>query len=341
MTDTETEGRPVLPGDPPVKSRISTLGPAAKRRRQRERRFCLAGIGIGLLGVVTGRLADLWVHFDVFSHFAMHFRILAAASAIGFFMPRGRTLTATALFIAGVLALGIWPHAVSAVPGTQPVAAAGERALRLMSFNTLFSNQDVDAIGAEVERQDPDIAVLLEFGPNKRPLFDRLRARWPYRADCLEKDFCNLAIFSKLPIVSSEARVGWDGPPYMLVRLGPEAGNLAVIAVHTIRFPHQRAQYTQIAAMMKFLETIRGNRVMMGDFNATPFSLMVRTIEHRSGLVRLTWLPTWPARFGLPQLSIDQIFVSPRIDTLESQRIGRNAGSDHYPVILSIGVPLG
>jgi endonuclease/exonuclease/phosphatase (EEP) superfamily protein YafD len=339
LTVTPTEDRPVSPGDL-EKSPVSTLGPAAKRRRGRERFFCLIGIVFGLLGIVTGRLADLWVHFDVFSHFALHFRILVAACLIGFLMPRGRTIAATVLFVSGVLALGIWPQVVSAVPATYPVAATGERAIRLMSFNTLFPNADVDAIGAEIERQDPDVVALLEFGTNKRPLFDRLHARLPYQADCLDKDFCNLVIFSKLPIASSEARVSWEGPPYMHVKFGPEAGNLNLIAVHTIRFPHQRAQYTQISALMNFLETIQGNRVMVGDFNATPFSLMVRSIERRSGLVRLTWLPSWPARFGLPQLAIDQIFVSPNIDTLEPERIGRNAGSDHYPIILAIGVPL-
>jgi endonuclease/exonuclease/phosphatase (EEP) superfamily protein YafD len=342
LSDAPTAGRPAPPDEPVAKSRfrLSPVGPTAKRRRKRERRYCLAGIGVGLLGVLLGRLADLWVHFDVFSHFALHFRLLALASFIGFLMPRVRTITATVLFVAGVLAIGIWPHAVSAIPASPPEAGQGERALRLMSFNTLFSNADNEAIAAEVERQDPDIVAFMEFGPSKRPLFDRLGARWPHQADCLDKDFCNLVVMSKLPMTSSEARVSWEGPPYMLARFGPEAGNLTLIAVHTIRFPHQRAQYTQIAALMKHLETIQGSRVLMGDFNATPFSLMVRTVEHRSGMVRLTRLPTWPARLGLPQIAIDQIFVSPNLRSIEPERIGRNAGSDHHPIILAVAVPL-
>jgi len=170
-------------------------------------------------------------------------------------------------------------------------------------------------------------------------LFDRLRARWPHQADCLKEDFCNLAIFSKLPIIDSEARVNWEGPAFMLAKFGPEAGNITLIAAHTIRFPHQRAQYAQINALLRFLETVQGERVLLGDFNATPFSLMIRTIERRSGLTRLSWLPSWPARLGLPQLAIDQIFVSPTMRSIEPERIGRNAGSDHYPIIVAIGVP--
>lgn len=342
MSDAPAAGRPAMPGEPleAPKSPAIILDPATKRRRRIERRYCLAGIAIGLGGVIAGRLSDLWVHFDVFSHFAMHFRILALACVIGFFMPRFRTVTALVLFLAGALALGIWPHAVSALPSGPPVAAAGERALRVMSFNTLFSNKDIAAIGAEIERQDADIVVLLEFGANKRPLFDRLRSRYPHQANCLDKEFCNIVILSKLPLVASESRVGWEGPPFMSAKFGPEAGNLTLLAAHTIRFPHQRAHYTQITALMRYLETVPGNRILAGDFNATPHSLMLRAIERRSNLVRLSGLPTWPARFGLPQLAIDHIFVSPAFRTIEPQRIGGNAGSDHYPVILAVGVPL-
>lgn len=336
MSDAPTADSP----DSSAPVATSSVDPAAKRRRRRERRYCLSGILAGLIGIGLGRLADLWVHFNLFAQFTAQFWFLVLACFIAVFLPRGRTVLAMALFLACIIGLGIWPHAVSAIPVTPPAAASGEKALRLMQFNTLIGNDDNDAIAAEIERQDADIVTLLEVGPARRPIFDRLRARWPHQRDCLDKPYCHVAILSKLPIVASEARVMWRGPPYLLVKLGPEAGNLTVIGVHTIRFPYQRAQFTQIAAMMRELQSIPGNRALMGDFNTTPFSFMLRNVEMRSGLTRLTRLPTWPSHLGLPQIAIDHIFVSPGVRLIEPQRIGRNAGSDHYPVILSVAVPL-
>jgi endonuclease/exonuclease/phosphatase (EEP) superfamily protein YafD len=63
-------------------------------------------------------------------------------------------------------------------------------------------------------------------------------------------------------------------------------------------------------------------------------------IEDGANLSRVTFLPTWPAAAGLPQIAIDHIFISPGIRLLEAARIGEAAGSDHYPVTARIAVPL-
>jgi endonuclease/exonuclease/phosphatase (EEP) superfamily protein YafD len=79
----------------------------------------------------------------------------------------------------------------------------------------------------------------------------------------------------------------------------------------------------------------------MGDFNATPFSRIPGVVEVRGNLRRITYLPSWPATFGLPQIAIDHIFISPGVRQLEAARIGEAAGSDHYPVTARIAVPAG
>lgn len=330
-----------FPGDAghPAPDRASHE-PGARKRRRRGRLACGLGLVLSCLGLILGRLADLWIGFDVFAQFTAHFALGAVAFVAGLVMPRARVLTALVVMLAGLLGLGLWPHYVSEEAAAIAEARAGERRVRLMTFNTLFDNARIDEIAAEVERIDADIVTLLEIGPAKRPMLERLKARYPHRADCLSEDYCNLVILSKFPIVNSEARVGWDGPPVIRATFGPELGGLSVFGVHTIRFPHQRAQYKQITELAKLLENFLGNRAVMGDFNATPYSRIVRTLEERTGLHRLSHLPTWPARLKLPQLAIDHIFVSTLIRTLEPARIGRNAGSDHYPVIVTVAVPV-
>ncbi len=220
--------------------------------------------------------------------------------------------------------------------------APGERALKVMSFNTWLSNHDWRAVADEITRQDPDVAFLAEFGTEKQPLLDFLSARYPYRVDCLEVIYCHLAIISKYPFRKKEARTRWRGPPYIRVRFGPELGGLTLFGIHTIRPPHFRSQLKQMKRWRRSSGMLSGPRLAAGDFNATPPSEMLKVFAEQSGLERLTWLPSWPARFGpFPQIAIDHMFASTGVRAITRQIIGDHAGSDHYPIIETIAIRTG
>ena len=314
--------------------------PAKKKRRARGRLECELGILLGAGGLIGSRLGHLWIAFDVFSQFTLQFVLVTIAFVIGWLMPRAKLLVAFLIVIAGLAGIGAWPHLASRVPRTLGSAAAGEKDIRVASFNTWYSNQNVGAVQAEIERLDADVITLMEMGANKKPMLEALKGRYPFQVNCYTVDFCNLAILSKFPFIDSEARVGWDGPPMIRAKLGPDMGGLTVMGVHTIRFPHSRAQLRQVMALSDLIETLPGPKLVMGDFNATPFSRIIDTITGRTGLQRLSNLPSWPSTIGLPQVAIDHIFVSSAIHATESQRIGEPSGSDHFPVSLRIAIPL-
>ena len=311
-----------------------------KKRKARGRLECELGILLGAAGLVGARLGQLWIAFDVFAQFTVQFIIVTVAFVAGLLMPRAKLLAAFLLIISGLLAVGVWPHVMSRSPMALASVPAGAREIRVASFNTWYSNQDVAAVEAEIARIDADIVTLMEVGPDKKPALENLKVRYPHQANCFTVDYCNLVVLSKFPLAFSEARVGWEGPPYIRASFGPELGNLTVLGVHTIRFPHSRAQFRQVVALSKLIESIPGHRLVMGDFNATPFSRIIHTITDRTGLKRLSWLPSWPSNIGLPQVAIDHVFVSPGLVQTESQQIGRPAGSDHFPVTLKLAVPL-
>ncbi|MGH6855531.1 MAG: endonuclease/exonuclease/phosphatase family protein [Aestuariivirga sp.] len=317
--------------------------PAETRRARRKRgggRFeCNVGLLIGLGGLAASRLGHLWIAFDVFSQFTLQFAAVALAFAIGRALPRGRMIAAFFLLLAGIAGIGLWPHAESRMQVTATQAAAGERAITVASFNTLYDNNQVEAVRVEIERLDADIVTLIEFGPNKHALLAALAQRYPHQAQCFASDYCHMAILSKFPLASSDSRVGWEGPPLIMAKLGSELGGLTVIGVHTIRFPYSQAQFRQVRALADFTDTLPGNKLVMGDFNATPFSRVTATLVAQTGLARLTSLPTWPAHARLPQVALDHIFASPGIRTLDHERIGEPAGSDHYPITMKLAVP--
>ena len=330
-----------IPDEDPAHAAPEADGSAGRRRRRRRgRSACLLGLLFGLGGLIAGRLGGLWIVFDVFAQFTAQFALVAAACLLGLIIPAARTLTAVVLIVAGLIGIGLWPHLQAERHRTALEAPVDYRAVRVMSFNASLENTDNMAIAEEIGRQDPDIVVMVEIGHEKRPLMEALKARYPYQDDCIHLDFCYLAILSKFPIVDFESHSKWRGPPVVRATFGPELGGLTVIGTHLIRFPHQRSQLIQMSELGKFASKFMGPRLVAGDFNATPFSRLLATFETEGGLKRLTWwTPSWPARIALAQLAIDHVYASDQVRVLRGPRIGGNAGSDHYPIIVDLGVP--
>lgn len=296
---------------------------------------------VGVAGLVLARLGHLWIAFDVASQFSMQFLFLVLAAVLGMASPRMKGLVATIFFALMIVGYAVWPHWVSTGAVKSYALATGEQQLKVASFNTYASNKDYQGIINSVLALDADVVTLIEMEQDKAGVLAALKLEYPYQVDCNIIRSCHLAIISKFPLIDFDSQALWGGPPYIRASLGPEFGGLTIFGVHTTRFPHSRAQFKQVNALVRLIETLPGRFVIMGDFNSTPFSRINQTVSQGLGFARLTQLPTWPARVGFPQLAIDHIFASPGIRALSDERIGDNAGSDHYPIsiVLAISSP--
>lgn len=293
---------------------------------------------LGLLGLIAARLGHLWIAFDVASQFSIQFLFLVAAAVLGMASPRMKALVATIFFTLMISGYALWPHWVSTGNDKTTALAVGEQQLKVASFNTYAKNRDYQAIINSVLAMNADVVTLIEMEQDKLGVLAALKQKYPYQADCNAVQSCHLAIISKFPLSDVDSQALWEGPPYIRASLGPQFGGLVVFGVHTTRFPHSRAQFTQVNALVKLVEAIPGRVVLMGDFNSTPFSRINQTVSQGLGFARLTQLPTWPATYGFPQLAIDHIFASSGIRALSDERIGDNAGSDHFPISLVLAV---
>jgi endonuclease/exonuclease/phosphatase (EEP) superfamily protein YafD len=300
--------------------------------------LCMAAIAGGMFGLVLARLGHLWPGFDVFSQFSLHFAMLVAASTLGLLLPRWKLQSAFSIFAAFVLAYGAWPHPQSLARASDKLLRAGEEMIKVASFNVWLPNSQPEAVKAEIQRLDPDVMVLVEVGRQTEKVLIELKNSYPYQYLCTQEPMCHLAIISKFPLRDASFKVGWRGPPMIRATLGGQANGLTVVGVHTTRFPHSRAQLAQADALAQELSGATGALVVMGDVNATPYSRVTQTLEALGNLTRLTNLPTWPSGWGLPQISIDHIFVGPGIRALSDQVVGRSSGSDHYPIAMALGI---
>lgn len=310
------------------------------KKRRRGVAGCIIGIALGLAGLAGARLAQLWIAFDVFTQFSPQFMFVVVAFAMGLFSPRAKILSSSIMLIVFLISQSMWPYYASSHVSELSKVAAGERELKVASFNAWLGNKDVEAVKAEIARIDADVIALLEFGLNQHVIYDQLKSQYPFNAQCANADKCTFGILSKYPLSNVTDQMVTPGPAYMRASLGPQFGDLTIFAVHTNRFPQSRAQLNQVKTLVAELETVAGPHIVMGDFNATPYSRVTETLSSQANLTRFTSLPTWPALVGLPQIAIDHIFASSGIRQLESQSIGNPAGSDHFPIFLKVAVPV-
>lgn len=298
----------------------------------------MLGLLAAMGGLAGGRLGQLYPAFDVFAQFSAQFIFAVFGFSIATFMPRYKALIGIVLTILFCVGYGAWPIYFSGDVTNGPFPMApGERAIKVGHFNTFVRNKDFAALQKEIERLDADVITLIEFANSKNQILRNLQRIYPFQYSCDDQPFCHLAIISKHPIEAVSAKGQWEGPAFISARLGGAMAGLTVYGVHTTRFPYSRAQLKQINAFVRHLEGQSGAMVVMGDFNATPFSRITTTLEQGTGLSRVTHMPTWPTTYGLPQLAIDHVFVSPKIRVLADQQIGNPGGSDHFPIVMTLG----
>jgi endonuclease/exonuclease/phosphatase (EEP) superfamily protein YafD len=99
----------------------------------------------------------------------------------------------------------------------------------------------------------------------------------------------------------------------------------------------------QIKEIALHVSQIKGEVIVCGDFNASPWSPIMSRFTRQSGLrdSRLGFgaQPTWPAHLPGLRTPIDYCFVSRGIG-VQNFRRGMSFGSDHLPIIADLAIPL-
>jgi endonuclease/exonuclease/phosphatase (EEP) superfamily protein YafD len=214
-------------------------------------------------------------------------------------------------------------------------AAAGPQALSLVALNAWDGNRDLERLERYLASAPADVLVLSEFGPSKRPLLARLKAAYPYQADCADQWPCSLALLSRLPLeAAGTGRVPSPEARSMPYFIWARVAGITLVGTHLRRpsrspWLHER----QAAALARFVRSIDGPIVLAGDLNTTPWSGAYRMLRRTTGLnPGRTLVPTWPAwPIALPQVALDHILASPDL-AYRAAGAGPAVGSDHLPV---------
>ena len=247
-----------------------------------------------------------------------------------------------------------WLSSLAPRPAVSDVAT-----LKVMTHNIFGLNYDMKRVASVIEAENPDIVALQEYFPEQSELDGLLKPNYPYSVRCQGGKRANLGLYSKIPFDKEMSTADCPTDAYGKQRTAhiiagftlSDGSHFSVMTTHMDwPFPVER-QRQEYAAAEEAIDAVKGPLIVMGDFNSTPWSYVMKGFEAETGLQRETRnLITYPmvitaphkiARDGLlrltPFLPLDQVFV--RNVTVTELHRGADTGSDHLPVFFTFAVP--
>ena len=289
---------------------------------------------LGSLCARAGWLLELLSHFPVQYLVA---QVIAVVACLGF---RLWPWAGVALLAAVPNVMAIAPY----LPGIGTAAAspvAVEASVKLVAVNLLYSQEDPTLARAYLQQQSVDVVVLSEFTPRWRQKLKGLEQTYPHFALRDRWNQWGIAVYSKYPFEYVEdLDLGDDQSSHLCIRLALPGGRAEVYALHlasppTPRQARQRnTQLRRLAARIAAADPALP-KIVVGDFNSTPFSPffhdLLRATGLRDGRRPFGLHYTWPALPIPLWIAIDHCLVSDNV-VVTRVATGPPIGSDHLPL---------
>lgn len=225
--------------------------------------------------------------------------------------------------------------------GTPKLSSPSE-GIRVMAYNLWIDNPETEAIAASIQRENPDILFLSEVS---QAMMAELRSQLDY-PHSYRTTGSNNALFSRysfLEVTTDDFGVKTLGKTFNLVaKLQVENETVTLIGVHPpIPFPqkffHIRNQ--QLDTLAQASRNVEGKIIVLGDFNATPWSPYFQRFERLSQLrnagrgqwIWATWYFNQTLKTRFIKIPLDHI-ATRGFQPLKTWT-GSTGGSDHKPVI--------
>ncbi|MGF7161468.1 endonuclease/exonuclease/phosphatase (EEP) superfamily protein YafD [Rhodoligotrophos appendicifer] len=298
------------------------------------------GILAALAVLVLGYLGTLWLPLDILANFRLHAAGAALILMVALLVPRLWFTVSLTGFLILMILIGLSAHFAVAIQPAERAPLQGERQVKLLSFNSWASNNDLAAIEQMLRGANADLVVMQEVFSDKQPLLKSLADLYPFQENCSGKAGCQMVILSKQPILATRFEILSDDLPVLSAQFGRGFGGLKLMTVHTLRPPRIYDQQRQMAALAaRVRQETATPLIIAGDFNTTPFSLLFDDFVRASGLTASQIWPTWPAwPLPLPQLAIDHMFFGGSVRVLDAALPATAAASDHLPILASFAI---
>lgn len=225
--------------------------------------------------------------------------------------------------------------------------SSAQNKLRLMHLNVYTANTRYNDVQQYIIEQDPDILLLEEVSEKWIKNLPEIIEKYPYKTSYPQSDNFGIAMFAKIkPVESKILLYGKYGLPYIKAVFKINGKAITFFGIHTIP-PIGRTRWEARNRMLndvaKWANGLNGSPVIvLGDLNVTPWSYHFEKLLNSSNLRNSQYgfgvQPSWPTSLFPLLIPLDHCLISEEI-TVSNRFIGKDIGSDHYPLIVEIEIP--
>lgn len=212
--------------------------------------------------------------------------------------------------------------------------------LKILMSNLHTGNLNQAGILTLVDKERPDLIILMEVTNNWLERLEELDRHYPYGISEPRDDNFGIAVFSRIPLKKTDVvKFGKAGLPSIMADLSIEGNKIRLIGTHPM--PPLGSEMlsmrdSQMDDMASFIKNQNVPVILAGDLNMTMWSPDFETLMKRTGLHNARRgfgiIPTWPVKMPFLMIPLDHFLHDSSIFT-ESIRSGPDIGSDHFPII--------
>ena len=295
-----------------------------------------------ILTVVAGYLGRWHPVLELCAQFMPYWTLAALVIALALLALRAwRTFTVAALALA-LAAAKVLPIYIP--PATQhPEGSIAP--LRVTTLNVEYPVRNAAEVFTYVAKSGPDIFTAQEITEDWIPKLSGLAEVYPHRIERHRPSNYGVILYSRYPMREVNVPVDCDLDRHAIAAiLNIRGTEVLIVAVHAYqtRPLQSKKRIAQMQALANWLESVSLPKIVMGDFNVTPWSphydaFMAQTglVSSRQGIGILPTYPTWAKPIMLP---LDHCFVSRDI-VVEHCARGTHVDSDHLPLEIGLMVP--
>ncbi len=292
---------------------------------------------LGTLATILGFFGSTAWFFDVLANFRFQLAIGLIAVGIVYFFGFGRWTAFVFMALGAVNAFLVAPLYLE-----NPAPPASETTLKIVSYNVGAGSADQQEVIDYVAARNPDLVFFLESTEEWVNAMPMAGTGYAVGNRIPEDRVYGISVLGDGVTVVEQLRLGTTRDPVMRVQATLEDQQIAVYAVHP-RPPDSEgtteARDTLFSDLAELIAQETIPVVVIGDFNATPWSYVFRDFTSGTGLVNSQngygLSATWPSTLPLTLIPLDHMLHSDSLTTV-NRRVGPDLGSDHLPLLVEV-----
>ena len=292
---------------------------------------------LGTLATILGFFGSTAWFFDALANFRFQLALGLIAVGVVYFFGFGRWTAFIFIALGAVNAFMVAPLYLD-----NPAPAASETTLTIVSYNVGAGSADQQEVIDYVGERSPDLVFFLESTEEWVNAMPTAGTGYAVGNQIPEDRAYGITVLGDGVTVVELLELGTTDDPVMRVQATIDDQQVAVFAVHP-RPPDSEgtteARDTLFAELADLISQEPMPVVVIGDFNATPWSYVFRDFSSDTGLVNsqngFGLSATWPSTLPVALIPLDHMLHSDSLTTV-TREVGPDLGSDHLPLLVEV-----